>query len=337
MKNVLLFIAVVIPFFAAYTQPNLIYAGHINQAELYCIAGQYQPALAHFDSAFACERLIFGKDLYNALLCASRTGNNAKAGNYFEQLLRKGYPADSIGLNKQFATFVQSKPYEKLLKRWRAGLLPADNTIITPLQLLMDTLHKDDQYFRSRNPSDYLNHEYGSIILQIDSINAYKLIAAIKQYGFPNEFNCGIGTWLNTFAYIVITHQGFGSPTRQVDFAPYLLTAIKNRQVLPNVGLGLYARVAGGDSFFGIDCFFRVKQKSGGYKYAYYPSYSQELETKFNKNRAAYGLEPLADYRKKILYWLKNKDFAFDFKEGIQTTTLNEEVVPYLKGLTYIE
>jgi hypothetical protein len=318
-------------------QPNPLYATLINKAELQAIERQYSFALNSFDSAFACEQNVFGRDYYNAMICACYCDNLAKAQTYAERLLEKGYPVDSIINNAYCKRLLTYKPFKNSIKKIQQSNGLFKNKPTSPLRLVMDTLLSDDQYFRIRNPVDYFEKEYGRIISQLDSINAHKLIAAIKQYGFPNEFNCGIEAWYSSNFYVVVLHQGFGSPSRKVDFSPYVLTALRNRQVPPNIGVGLYNRLAGGDKLFGTDCFFRVRQKNGNVRYAYYSSYTPELEAMYNQNRRAYGLEALSHYRKKVLYWLKNRDIVFDYRQGVQFTPIDATIAAHLNDLTYIE
>ena len=187
-----------------------------------------------------------------------------------------------------------------------------------------------------------MDFEYSKIIKLIDSINAYKLIEFIKKNGYPSEFNCGIDStqylpFNNIPSQILIMHQAFGGPTRVINFSPYLLDALKKEEVLPHIGLAEYTIANGRDLLFGKGCFFELEQENGEFKYAYYPKYLKGKEEEFNLNRQVYNLESLDDYRKKVIYWLKNKDLVFDFIMGEDVQKFPKAIAKFLKDVKYID
>jgi hypothetical protein len=315
------------------------YSININNAELDYIGGNYIKALEGYNNAFLTRSNIFGKDFYNAALTAERIKDYKQCATFFDSLCKKGFEIRTLD-KKKFSGFLSSKWYKTITVKYedRSKL----NKTHKYNRDYFDKILEDDQYFRTRNPHNYMQYEYASIIKILDSIHANKLINFIQKYGFPSEFNCGIDSaqnfpFHNFPTQILIMHQAFGGPTRVINFASSVLDALKKEEVLPHIGLTQYKIANGRDSLFGQGCFYNIEQEDGKYKIAYSPKYPNGLEEKYNENRKKYNLESLDSYRKKMLYWIKNKDLIFDFIMGEDVTTVPKSIAKYMNDIKYIE
>ncbi len=315
------------------------YSELINIAELNFIDRDYKSAFEKYKEAVKIGSNIFGKDLYNAALTAERLKDYKQCSVFLDSLCKKGFEIRTLE-KKTFSGFLNTKFYKNLVGKYidRSSL----NLTQKQNRKLLNQILEDDQYFRLKNPRNYMQHEFASVIKILDSINAYKLVDFIKLNGFPSEFNCGIDSaqnapFENFPTRVLIMHQVVGSQSRVINFAPYILEALKKTEVLPHIGVGLYRNANLSDSLFGIGSFFELEQVDGTVKYAYYPKFLNGKEEKYNSNRKIYNLEPLDDYRKKIIYWLKNKELIFDFIMGEDIERLDKSIAKYMKDVKYIE
>ncbi|RYY69178.1 MAG: hypothetical protein EOO13_10270 [Chitinophagaceae bacterium] len=313
------------------------YNFYCNRAELHISDALYDSALVNYGKAFSGSAKPFARDFYNASLCAVKINKFSLAGEYLYKLAELGFVVDSLQTKKGFQSYVSSAAYQQLKEKTGPGKIQVVKNVV--LKRALEELVQDDQHFRIRNPGDYMKHEYAAIIRQLDSINSYKLINLINEFGYPNE--SGIGLYKNQLASSlinpIIQHQQHGSPTRVVDFAPILLDAIKKGTIMVNHGIALYSLTAGRDSLFGTGSFFYVQQPDGAYKYAYYAVFTNGLEEKFNANRASFNMENLTDYRKKMIFFLKQHEFMPDLIMGVTIDKIDKTLAPYFKNLTYID
>ncbi|HRD56999.1 MAG TPA: tetratricopeptide repeat protein [Ferruginibacter sp.] len=307
-----------------------------NLAELQFIDGNYRESLKSYNKAFALGKNSFGKDLYNAALCSIRIGDLLLCNNFLDSLCARGYKLNKLN-KKHFSKFHKSKYYKALSKKYQNFLI---NEVLIKNNEYLQGILKDDQYFRLKNPGNYRNTEFVGIIGLIDSINAYKLLNFIETKGFPSEFTCGIdetSSFYNFASHVILMHQAFGSKSRVINFTETVLNAMEKGQVLPHIGTSEYVISSRRDSLFGRDYYFRVKQDDGTYIYAYLGDTKNDKESWINTNRKRYNLEPLADYRKKILYWIKNDDLIFDFIMGEDVATFSKSMIKHFKNIKYIE
>jgi hypothetical protein len=313
------------------------YSKYVSKAELNFIDKKYDSALHNYSFAFNSRKNVFAKDYYNAALCAVRLNKFSKADEYLTLLCKAGFDIIELKKAKAFKLYTVSANYQKIV----LTLKKRDTDTITQEkknQNYFEELLKDDQYFRIKNSGDYIHHEYAGIIKQIDSINVGKIEQFIEKNGFPNEFNCGVKSDFLCYSpiEILIIHQQFGSPTRVKNFSETILVALQKEEVLPHMGINLYYTSAGVDSLFG-HCFFKLEQPDGTFKHGYYAKFKNGVEEKYNANRLNYNAEILDDYRKKVIYWIKNEDFLFDFTIGVDIQVFGKAIAPHIKNVTFVE
>src|ERR1035437_932998 len=95
------------------------YYAYVDTAEIAIVDSSYQKALSYYEIAFKLVEHPFGKDFYNAVLCADHLGKNEEAINYMGKLAEKGlnikYFEDNTYLNnvkhsKYWEQFVAAYP-----------------------------------------------------------------------------------------------------------------------------------------------------------------------------------------------------------------------------------
>lgn len=295
------------------------YASNINLAELAAIDHNYTTALDFYKNAFSYKN-VFAKDYYNAAVCAQYLNKHDDALQDLKKIIAKGYSIDSLEQDNFFKPFFTKKDIEDLKK----VPIQKHNAI---LKNTLDSMLYADQFFRRKDSRNYMNSIYADTIKMIDSMNAKALEKIITEKGFPSEFDINLDADRITNYHwdALIIHQGFGSPSRYVDFSPMILKALQEGMILSHNGNYLYARCSGTDTLFCLGSIFKIMD-SQSYKYAYF-ELDKTKEEKYNLHRLNYGMENLEDYRKKIVYWLHHKDLIFDFSIGNDINLIEKEVI----------
>lgn len=291
------------------------YVSNINNAELSAIDHNYNKALKYYEDAFVYQN-VFGKDYYNAAVCAVYEKKHSLAIKYIKLVIAKGYALDSIKTSAVFRDFFTNQDFEVLNR------VPV-NEYDKDLKIELDSMTFYDQFFRKKDPRNYMHSVYADTVRAIDSMNVIKLKKIINSNGFPSEFQIGLEPG-NLFFYkwfLIIMHQGNGSPTFFYNFSKLILVAMQKGDIWSHFGLYLYTRSCGIDSLFGSGSIFKITNGKN-VKYSYM-AFDKGVEEKYNLNRRQYGLESLGDYRKKFIYWVSHKDLKFDF----WATTIESEVI----------
>ena len=297
------------------------YRDHINKAELAIVDSKFDSALLFYKDAFYKNKYGLGKDYFNAAQCAIKEKQFTDAKSFLLTLYQRGYALfDSMKL-KKLQTQVDTDFISDLKKK--AEKIKVNTYDYEGLRTQLEEMNEKDQYYRRKNPRDYVHKADSSTIKTIDSINAYKMVAIFKKYGVPTEFMIGYafnGKVLisNINWEIILLHQRYDTPFRVVDFSEYLLPEIKNEKLPSHTIFRLYRTTLSNDPspVWGHYHLYKVEDDKGSYRYAYTKQDSM-TEISINKTRLANGLETVADFRKKIIFYATaNKDFLFDFQFG---------------------
>lgn len=294
------------------------YVDLINEAEINAIDGAYSDASSLYAAAF--KRFTpFGKDLYNAAICALRSGRSDKAKSYAVRLLEKGFDPAMLRSDTIFRRLWQSGD-----SSWISYVKPVRYNI--RLRKSLDSLFAADQYFRNKAPRNYQQSQWKDTIRTTDSTNVLALRDIITR-GFPSEFSAGLHGERSTtdmLWYVLLMHQGRSTPNRFYDFSGSILEAMRSGNILAHRGAVLYKLTNGADKIFESGFIYKVTNgKTATYYYQYLPP---EMEAMKDSSRRAYGLEPLADYRKKVKYYLDHKDLKLDLKMGEDVEIVEAEV-----------
>jgi hypothetical protein len=296
------------------------YNKYINLAELAITDSAYKKAGCFYDTAFVIRANPFAKDLYNAAVCNALLNEYSKCNAKLLTLLEKGLDTSVVADNIAFRAFLNSKEGRKILKE---PVVPAYNT---HLRHIYDSLQIADQYFRNKKPREYMKF-YGDTVCAIDASNVKYMNKLILTYGWPSEDLIGIMNLNQQPFDIIITHQGYGAPCRIYDYNRDIRNAYENGQVSVQRAAYLILRTCEKDDLGLSACgivtvVYDSTEKFKGenldeflHKTGFYSLSDQNMK-KINASRSEFGLEPIADLRRKLLFNLKDMRFHFSSYGG---------------------
>jgi len=305
-----IFLILIFTSYHLYSQNYFEYYKNVNNAGIAIIEAKYDSALYYYQKAFKDVKVQYAKDLYNAAICASYTGNNIMGIQYVERILRKGMTFN-IFKKESFKGLKSCKEWKALKKKSKSLIIDGRNKWDIQLRKKIDDIYNDDQYFRKKRGSYSL---YGDTISKIDSINFIKLSDIILKYGYPDENNLGFKKpWDidNTKFYIIVRHY---YQNRGYLLSDILYKEVKKGHLLPNIYAELEDKKNNylvGDDKYGTIVFFKINGKIKENKR------TNEQIQEYNKNRKLLGLESYDDYKKKVLFMEGKTPFYFSCSEGI--------------------
>lgn len=166
-----------------------------NEAELLICQDQYAYALEHYDSAFKNHAEPFGKDIYNAWLCAFKMRDVGKFESYSAMLLKRGaFPNDTLTLHILNHTSADPEAVKLFYRNWTAYRSKYKNETDTVYRMqLLSFLERDQavrDYFVRQCEGGY--NICGRDSLNVfDSANMWELRKFIASHGFPTEKRVG--------------------------------------------------------------------------------------------------------------------------------------------------
>lgn len=347
MKQTLFIFFSLIFWFADAQEVNYLKAYHpaINKAELAVIDEKYKDALEYYQQAFGGVSKGFMKDYFNAAVCATYLGDATNTYKYLLEVAAKGISIDFIKDEPAFIGIQRDPNWREFEKQYLAKKREFDISIN---KSLLDKLHKiyeRDQWFRVRNAE-----AFADTIAKIDKQNALELDYLIAKYGFPGEdqIGCGEGGMpiIQYPFYLVMKRQ---SPENQtINFSNAILEAMRKGRILPHTAATLMATINGNDSFFARHVYkilgtdspdFRGKPFSDRIDKWVFRQISAADEQRINEMRFANGMEALADYRRKILFSLKDNRFLFPYRAFANMWQVTDPTIAaeYLEGTVVIE
>jgi hypothetical protein len=295
------------------------YSNYINHAEIAIVDNAYEKAIQYFDSAFQKIEIPFAKDKYNATVCYALTGNFEQCKSEIIYLLGKGLDKKMISDNEAFNCFLLSEIGEGILD------LEIEPTYNVKLRDLYDSIVSADQFFRRL---DHMNafKLYSDTICKIDSSNVTFMNELINKYGWPTEDLIGIEE-LNGQQYeIVLIHQR-NSKYQLYDYTEDVKRAYENCFISADKAQYLLARINGSDECKILDSGFVtiVYDSLGTFRVDSLPFFKHEKGfIRFSENktkdvdmkRKVAGIETLEEFRRKLMYSLKDKRFIFHYYGG---------------------
>ncbi|WP_162053638.1 cbb3-type cytochrome oxidase subunit 3 [Pontibacter pamirensis] len=299
-----------------------VYHPVINVAELEIVEGNYEEALAAYQQAFAAVPTPFARDYYNAAVSAVKLGDEKQAFDYLEQLVIKGVSLpylerqqvfDSLQTSRQWKKF--EKQYPKRRKRYEeaANLILRDD---------LDELYARDQYFRQAKGGLRV---HGDTIRQIEADNITNLLNWINDYGYPGEALIGVADTLEELPRFSIVIQRQTAARNGYDFKGILSKAVKEGRIAPQPAAYLLDQQAGNimygsRAFAKISC-RRCKENDKNYEKIQsllLESMSDEELAQTDKRRKQLGLEPLQEYRKKVLHNAEDAQFKLNYDWSVK-------------------
>ncbi|MBT29769.1 MAG: hypothetical protein CMO01_08930 [Thalassobius sp.] len=285
----------------------------VNKAELAISDNKYNIALNFYLEAFQNVPNPFSKDLFNAAVCAALEQNVMMTISFCEKLLLSGTEITFIQSQKVFRRIEEDERWKHFIANYanyrRRYLL----NVNMPLRKELELLTAYDQHFRIQ-PNGYVIYKDTINAIDISNIDRVKFI--IEKYGFPGEDLIGVKDPLSAppFHSILYHHcqkaaDGFGKG--MADFPGDLSDAVKYGKLDPH-RFASYVDIQG-QPVYGNTAFYRIGRE-GELRYL---NMSDNVLKKINKRRASIGLEPLGEYRKKILFSIKDDRFIFNFNDSI--------------------
>jgi hypothetical protein len=201
-----------------------------------------------------------------------------------------------------------------------------------PIRKKFDSAYRDKIDTMLRNDQYFLQFEdrfttYADTIKKINDQNAKTLSKLIKRKGFPSEQKIGNDTNnINSACYFtLIWHQVNGAKFRSVNYATVLQKAIMEGELDNRMGAYLIDYSNGtnnyGTSEGGV-CYYYwqnpkynrdslLNEVSNGHHPWYIMPFHDDEVNRFDKERSKYYLDGIEDYRKKVLFQLKENLFDF--------------------------
>ncbi len=310
------------------------YAHYTNLAELAITDSTYEKAIAYYDSAsqFICSP--FAKDRYNKTVCYALTGQFFECRSGLLYLFGKGLDRQKIRDNPAFTEFLVSETGKDLPD------LKVELTYNTLLRSVYDSLHDADQYFRLKHPKDYHAYDHDTIT-KIDASNVKMMNELIDEYGWPTEDLIGIDNLFGFQQYeIIIIHQhnykyqiynyaedvkkAYENCRIDVSKAAYLIVESTGQDKMRAMDAGLVTYVFDPEGTYKTEDLKLYRHKTGFFRM------QDDKKEEINQKRRTFGLEPIDDLRRKVMFSERDKRFCFNFKGGkTGFTTANIEDYEY--------
>jgi len=325
-------------------QPDYIKTYHplINQAELYVVEGKYAEALQAYRQAFTAVPTAFARDYYNAAVCAALLQQEKQAVDYLKKLARKGVSLAYLEQQQVFDTLQTSRQWRKFKRKYPRYRHKFEQSANLDLRADLDELYARDQYFRQAAGSLRV---YRDTLQQIEAQNLKMLLQWIETYGYPGEELIGVADTLEQLPRYSIVIERQTRARKGYDFTSILTEAVRQGRIAPQPAAYLLDQQAG-QSKYGTKAFVRLKcssckdskQRKVLKRYMEEKREKHELE-QLDANRQQLGLEPMGDYKKKVLYALRDPRFkmlhAWSVKQYNVPSQEAAEVL--MEGLTVAE
>ncbi|WP_242923717.1 hypothetical protein [Pontibacter liquoris] len=293
-----------------------VYHPVINQAELSIVAEAYGPALEAYQQAFAAVPSPFARDYYNAAICALLVQDEKQTYHYLQKLVEKGVSVDYLERQPLLDSLAGTKNWKKFNRKSKKYRRIYKRHVNLDLRADLDELYARDQYFRQAQGGLRV---YGDTLRKIETSNVEQMLAWVEKYGYPGEDVVGLADTLEQLPRFSIVIQRQTKARKGYDFTPILQEAVHQGRLLPHAAAYLLEQQQG-KSTYGAKVLFRVncstceKDKKlkhlGQYMVA---DRSKKELANVAAQREELGLEPLKDYRKKVVYSLRDNRFKLSY------------------------
>ena len=301
----------------------------VNTAENHILKLNFDSSLHFYKQAFRLN-YAFGKDYYNASICALKTNNKKLCREYLLELANKGLNFEYLKSKLIFNSILNKKVFNNSYKAKYDAFFRKNQDIRNTL----DSLVIADQYLRKKIDF-YQNPDlYKKEVRVIDSSNAKSLLKLINKIGcFPNESIVGLGDSLTSSPLfdLIIWHQG--DKTKQsFNFANILENAIMKGEILPDRA-SLLIQLNDGKKNFQNDIVYKVNflddsllssdefRKNNQWLYKIWALKKKGL----NELRYSMGLCSISEYVAKVKYTLfNNEPFVFFSQVTFPTYQVND-------------
>jgi hypothetical protein len=313
----------------ANSQTNAAYNIKINEAEVLITDSLFAEALVKYKQAFSLYPTATANAYYNAAVCATLAGKNKDAFSYLEKLRCKGIALEVIQEQQVFSSLVGTKDWQRFSRQY---LSPKKNCPDKINQSYRDTLlamvASDQHYHRiraelaSKKTDSVLLAAYVDSIYYITNRNTDAFLKLVDRNGFPSEKLVGATKPDGAVFYNILLRHAVQRGRK--DILPALLKAVQAGELSPHV----YA--------YHAEMFEKEKYGStvvrGTANGVVELPFKPEAEKSANKERAALGMESLADLRKKASFSISDKRFYINKPNStIMFFKSREEMLQYRK------
>ncbi|NDK54718.1 hypothetical protein [Pontibacter fetidus] len=300
-----------------------IYHPVIHEAELLVIAKDYSAALAKYRDAFKAVKEPFARDYYNAAVCAMLSEDYEQTFKYLDELVLKGVELPFIRKQDVFKPLHETKAWDKFLKSYPKRREKYKRHANLDVRADLDELYARDKYYRFAKGGLRV---YADTLRKIESDNVDILLRNIQKHGYPGETLIGVGDTIEQLPRFSIVIERQTKAKKGFDFTDILKDAVQQGKLSPQAAAYLMETQQGNRNYKTKalvkvacsnkkDCEGDKKLKSLN-KYLVEKLTEQE-EAKVNALRAEIGLEPVTDYRRKVLYSLSDNRFMFGYKWSV--------------------
>lgn len=290
-----------------------VYHPVINQAELRIVDGRYDEALAAYKQAFASVPSAFARDYYNAAVTALLLQDRKETFNYLEKLVAKGVSLNYLERQPVFDSLQSTRHWRKFARKYTKRRRKYDEGFNQELRANLDELYARDQYFRQAKGGWRV---HGDTIKKIEVANTAKLLGWIDAYGYPGEDQIGVADTLEQLPRFSIVIERQTQARKGHDFTEVLTQAVRQGRIAPQPVAYLLDQQAGRSkygsrAFIKIDCDKCAESdKVGQYLTG---KTDEETRQRINMKRLELGMEPLDEYRLKILHGTTDKRFKLSY------------------------
>ncbi|MER2998074.1 hypothetical protein [Pontibacter populi] len=295
----------------------------IYEAEMLVLNKEYSAALDKYAAAFKAVPEPFARDYYNAAVCATLSENYKHTFTYLEELALKGVKLSYLEKQEVFKPLHESKEWEKLQKKYPKYRKKFKRRANLDVRADLDELYARDRYFRFAEGGLRV---YADTLRKIENDNVDNLLRAIQKHGYPGEKLIGVGDTIEQLPRFSIVIQRQTTAKKGFDFSEILKEAVQNGRLSPQAAAYLM-ETQKGTRYYKTRALVRVactnkKDCEGDKKLKALNKYlvedlSKKEEKTVNDLRAEIGLEPVDDYRRKVLYSLSDNRFKLGYKWSV--------------------
>lgn len=300
-----------------------VYHPVIHEAELLVLTKDYSAALDKYKDAFKAVQEPFARDYYNAAVCAMLTEDYEQTFHYLDELVLKGVELPFIRKQEVFKPLHETKDWEKFLKSYPKRRDKYKRRADLDIREDLDELYARDKYYRFAKGGLRV---YADTLRKIENDNVDILLRNIQKYGYPGEKLIGVGDTIEQLPRFSIVIERQTKAKNGVDFTDILKEAVQQGNLSPQAAAYLMETQQGNRKYktralVKVAC-SNKKDCEGGKKLKGLNKYlveklTKEEEEKINALRATIGLEPVNDYRKKVLYSLSDNRFMLGYKWSV--------------------
>lgn len=288
----------------------------INKAELSILEKDYAAALQLYEQAFQAVPSPFARDYYNAAVCAMLLKSKKQSLSYLKQLATKGVSIDYLSRQPVFDSLQATKHWKKFKKKYPKYRQQYESQFNMDLRADLDELYARDQYFRQAAGGLRI---YGDTLQKIEAANVKKLLQWVDKNGYPGESLIGVGDTLEQLPRFSVVIQRQTKARKGHDFSSMLEEAVKQGRLRPQAAAYLIEQQVG-RSKYGSKAFVKISCSTCGDSRLQndMEQFMEERRTEkelltIEANRERLGLEPLGDYKKKVLYSMADRRFKLNY------------------------